>query len=75
METSIVSRMYSVYSEVTFHCSGVWQRAVQFYLWCMSRAGELLLSFLLLVGHLIIVNRALLSELLNCKIREWPIGR
>lgn len=35
METSI-SRMYS---EFTGHFAGAYQRILQFYLWCMSRAG------------------------------------
>lgn len=29
-----------MYSEFTFHFTGAYQRAVQFYWWCMSRAGK-----------------------------------
>ena len=30
-----------IYSEFTFHFASVYQRSVQFYSWCMSRAGKL----------------------------------
>lgn len=34
-----------IYSEFTFHFTSVYQRTVQFYSWCMSRAGKILNSF------------------------------
>lgn len=36
METSF----NRIYSEFTFHFASAYQRIVQFYLWCMSRAGN-----------------------------------
>ena len=28
-----------IYSEFTYHFDDVYQRSVQFYVWCLSRAG------------------------------------